>query len=88
MLNKEQIKNIRIDSNLVIHYKFNNPNRTFIIGRFSPQECSINCFVSKKTLKKIVLNINGKEKVFNIDDFSQNGTHGVDSLFYFYLESV
>ena len=88
MLTKNEIKNIRIDENLIVKYRFNNPNhQNRLTGRFAPQETDVNCFVFKKTLKKIGLKIDGRERVFNIDDFSENGIHTLDSVFHFYLES-
>jgi hypothetical protein len=87
MLTKNEIKNITIDSNLIVKYRFNNPkHQNRFTGKFAPQETDVNCFVFKKTLKKIGLNINGMDRVFNIDDFPETGTHYIDSVFYFYLE--
>jgi hypothetical protein len=88
MLTKNEIKNIRIDENLIVKYRFNNPSHQNRLNcRFAPiREADVDCFVFKKTLHKIGLNIDGRERIFNIDDFSENGIHTLDSVFHFYLE--
>lgn len=90
MLSKKEIRDLQINDQVILHYRFNNPNHRVPqngLNGLNMQEVDYPGMVVNATPQSITLLVNGRERKYNKKDFSQSGHHGIDSTYHFFLSS-